>query len=213
MAWRPPVDRGLLPGTPRCRRGVRPRCVREWVNLRGRAASLGCATVGTANLRFAAPPLAWGGALSVDGDGLPDAGGRHGPVLVAAARPARRAALAQTGVPARWAHPPVLRRLFATHPRLLHAVFCAHLIYHRGTGPRRRYPQPPDHAVLMVSSPTMPVTIPCAGRRGHRTASAANCSSLRSSMVATSVTPAFPNWPNSEDGLSYSTQVFPFSSS
>jgi hypothetical protein len=27
-------------------------------------------------------------------------------------------------------------------------------------------------------------------------------------MVATSVTLAFPNWPKSEDGLSYSTQVF-----
>ena len=50
-------------------------------------------------------------------------------------------------------------------------------------------------------------------RRGYRIASATSCSSLRLTMAATSVTFAFPNCSNSEDGLSYSTQVFPLSSS
>ena len=42
---------------------------------------------------------------------------------------------------------------------------------------------------------------------------ATRASSFRSSMVATAVISAFPNWPKSEDGLSYSRQVFPSSSS
>jgi len=49
------------------------------------------------------------------------------------------------------------------------------------------------------------------GGRDHRIASATSCSNFWSSKVATSVTFAFPNCPNSEDGLSYSTQVFPSS--
>ena len=65
MRLRPPVDRGLLREMTVPQR-VRPRRCREWAPVRSGAASLGCATVHMANLRFAASPLGpmvWGPSL------------------------------------------------------------------------------------------------------------------------------------------------------
>jgi hypothetical protein len=51
----------------------------------------------------------------------------------------------------------------------------------------------------------------CSAHQRYAIAPATNASSLRSSEAAILATSALPNWPNKEDGLSYSKHVVPSS--